>query len=188
MGNFISAEDEIYCSKIRSWSSGQLPKYETQPIVSVEYNTTDLLYPIAIKLEAGPLFNTRTVDTVNPEQVAVVISYSHRQGFNASGRVNIIEVESNGSSYIQKNYTATLTAAQPYTFNNWRGTGKDLSIQVRNITSNINTPPYATIELNFDRAIPNDSMASQILCGYQGWFAYPGDGESKLLRYCNTIQ
>ena len=67
-----------------------------------------------------------------------------------------------------------LTHKPTYTFSDWQGTGKELVVHIRNIIDDSSW--HAVLELNFNEAAPNDSMTNLIICGYQGWFAYPGDG------------
>jgi hypothetical protein len=158
------------CSQIKSWKTGQVPRYETLMISSSTHNNSRPIYPVVIKL--GAESSPDTAADTNDEIVLLSVSAT---GYPIRDRVNLIGAVRNETSYVKKSLV-TLRKAQTHTFDDWQGTGKQLAVNARNITSDPNSSWNAVVELNFDNAVPNDSMTNLIICGYQGWFAYPGDG------------
>ena len=164
LGN--SNNEEFFCEQIRTWYTDLAPKYETQRISSVSSDRTG--YPVAIKLDTmlSSNFGTGSNETI-------IIGFSQSRGnLIFRDRVNIVDIYNSQDMVVQ-----SLRQSHSYTFNDWKGTGRDLSILVKSIESNpINNNRHAVVELTYDKTFPNDSMSNLIICGYQGWFAYPGDG------------
>lgn len=108
-------------------------------------------------------------------------------GYNTSDSIKVIEVVNDGTRYYRTRTIASLNIdqVQTHVFDNWQLSGKQLIVRARNITTSDSSPSqrHAVVELNFDNAQPNDSMINLILCGYQGWFAYPGDGSLNRWRH-----
>ncbi|KAL7504285.1 hypothetical protein ACHAXN_001969 [Cyclotella atomus] len=149
-------EESFFCNQIKDWYSGDHPRYDVQTIASVPANETDDEYPVAIK-----------IGKESSETSAVVIGLA-QSAFRSE--VNIIDAVINGTAYYPSSRRASLQQDQRYTISAWQG-DKELSVRVRSVATN-----SAVVELNYDNAVPNDSMTNLILCGYQGWFAFPGDG------------
>jgi hypothetical protein len=162
-------EESFYCTQIHEWHS-EHPKYETQTISSVPMNETySALHPVAIKLKTE---SSNSSPSANETAVVISFTAALSSGHNTRrNRVNVIETTvSNGTTYSIK---AALGKSQTYKLGLKDGQGrtKDFTINIRSIGGS-----SAVVELNYDNAVPNDLMTNLILCGYQGWFAYPGDG------------
>ena len=167
-------EEEFFCSQISEWQFDRIPEYKTQVIRSASMNRAEQTHPIAIKLASEPPFDLDD----NSGGLATLIGLS-QASMARNVRVNIIEAKTNGTVYSKNSVKASLRPAESFKFNNWQGTGKELVVSVRSIEpGSAKFSRHAVIELNFANAVvPNDSMKNLIICGYQGWFTYPGDGE-----------
>ena len=164
-----SNNEEFFCEQIRTWHTNLAPKYETQRISSVSSNETGFLYPVAIKLDTMIPSNF----DAGSNETTIIIGFSQSGGNLVSrDRVNIVDI-----FHKQTRVLRSLRLLQSYTFINWKGKRRELSVLVKSIESNPNNNNrHAVIELTYDKALPNDSMSNLIICGYQGWFAFKGDG------------
>jgi hypothetical protein len=148
-GSKSDKEESFFCNQIKDWNSGNLPRYDVQTISSVPANETDSEYPVAIKAGKG----------ISSEANIVVIALT-QSGFISE--VNVIDAVINGTAYYPSIRRASLQQNQRYTIKNWQG-DKEVSINVRTVATNT-----AVVELNYDNAVPNDSMTNLVICGYQG--------------------
>ena len=169
-------DEEFFCSQINEWQFDNFPQYKTQVIRGVSANGAEQTYPVAIKLASESPFG---VDE-NGSRLATLVGFT-QAGLSRNDRVNIIEATTNGTVYSKNSVRASLRLAESFKLDNWQGTGKDLIISFRDTERGpAKMTRHAVIELNFAYAVvPNDSMANLIICGYQGWFTYPGDGEHR---------
>ena len=161
--NIVSNIKDESCSKIRPWHIiGNTPKYDALEITSFSHRDSNPNYPIGIKL------------TNTPNSFIILAAFD--TGIVKSNRVDVIELTKlDTGSYFKRIITSlSLTYSSTHTFNDWQGTGKQLHVHIRDI--NYDSSWHAVVELNYNNAVPNDSMTNLIISGYQGWFAYPGDG------------
>lgn len=142
------------CDQIQNWYTNIHPTYKAVKLSSPSViNST---YPLVIKLAGSSEGVTSST--------GIILGLSD-PGYNVSKSVNIIEVTNDGTRYYMKRVIASLKESEFKSLDNWQGTEKNLIVRVRKSTSN----DYSVVELNYDNAVPNDSMTNLIMCGYQGW-------------------
>lgn len=153
-GGLRRTQSEGFCDQIRFWNTGTNPKYEAVKISSS--SLINATYPVVVKL-AGTLEGDTSA-------TGIILGLGG-SNYNTSNSLNIIEVSNDGTRYYRTRVIASLKSSEAKSLDNWQDTGNSLIVRVRESSSS----EYSIVELNYDNAVPNDSMTDLIMCGYQGW-------------------
>jgi hypothetical protein len=138
-----------------TWESGTKdPNYWRVNLIGLaDYTSISQNHALVVKLETGG-------------EKDYFVGFNRAYGINkdsklANDKVTIIEAGNNGKGYSKSLMVAMLDVSQSHVFDDWRGSGKALVVNVRNILNSSN-PWLASVEFNFNNALsPTDSPSKK---------------------------
>ena len=108
-----------------------------------DYTNNPNLRPVVVKIESG-------------QSTDLFVGFNRAAGINkdvpeARNKVTVVQAGNNGIGYSQSYLKAKLSQGESYTVQNWRGSGLDMTILVKSITTNLfnGEPGYADILMTF---------------------------------------